>query len=399
MIMPFLTARSDRATLRVGSNVLGGRGRDAVALSALASMPPTAVLVVRPDALSVIRRLAPGAVIRVDGHSVGANPVELRHGTRIDIGNCQLTYGHPSPLRAGPGADPAALGTELMPSVPDQKSQYRLINTKTGEATEIPAGDVVLGRERGCDVVLDGKGASRRHATIQRADGSYVLVDQSSNGTLVNGARLTEPHPLRAGDVITMGTSEFRWETNAQPRPELPLGPAPEPGASAEVLPGVLPSRRKAPVAEPGPSLERGRARDQLLESPATLATLSNGSLWRREFKINRPVAAIGRGEHNDVRIPDESVSASHATLVRKGDTWFVLDLGSSNGTFVDGLRVAGEREVAAGAILTLGSVKLTFHPRAAKNRAGTGTHHVHRGELLRRLAGLWHKGGLRSGK
>jgi pSer/pThr/pTyr-binding forkhead associated (FHA) protein len=397
VIMPFLTVRSDRATLRVGSNVLGGRGRDAVALSALASLPPTAVLVVRPDALSVIRRLAPGAVIRVDGHSVGANPAELRHGTRIDIGNCQLTYGHPAPLRAGPGADPAAVGTELMPSVPDQKSQYRLINTKTGEATEIPEGDVILGRERGCDIVVDGKGVSRRHAIIRAAGGSYVLVYQSSNGTLVNGVKLTEPHSLRAGDVITMGASEFRWETKAPPR-RAPLRPPPEPGAATEIMPSVRPSR-EAPIAETTLSRARERAKEQPFESPATLATLSNGLLWRREFRINRPVAAIGRGEHNDVRIQDESVSASHATLVRKGDTWFVLDLGSSNGTFVDGLRVAGEREVPAGAALTLGSVKLTFHPRAAKNGAGARTHRVPRGELLRRLARLWEKGSSRSEK
>lgn len=397
MIMPFLTARSDRATLRVGSNVLGGRGKDAVALSALASLPPTAVLVVRPDALSVIRRLAPNAVIRVDGHSVGANPAELRHGTRIDIGNCQLTYGHPAPLRAGPGADPAALGTELMPSVPDQKSQYRLINTKTGEATEVPDGDVVLGRERGCDVVVDGKGVSRRHAIIQPVDGSYVLVDQSSNGTLVNGAKLSKPHPLRPGDVIAMGESEFRWETKAPQRPA-PLRPAPQPGDATELMPSVRASRA-APVAESTLSRPPERAKEQPFESPATLATLSNGLLWRREFRINRPVAAIGRGDHNDVRIVHESVSASHATLVRRGDTWFVLDLGSSNGTFVDGLRVAGERELPAGATLTLGNVKLTFHPRAAKNGAGTRTYHVRRGELLRRLARLWEKGSSRSEK
>jgi pSer/pThr/pTyr-binding forkhead associated (FHA) protein len=393
--MPFLTARSDRATLRVGSNVLGGRGKDAVALSALASLPPTAVLVVRPDALSVIRRLVPGAVIRVDGHSVGTNPAELRHGTRIDIGNCQLTYGHPAPLRAGPGADPAALGTELMPSVPDQKSQYRLIDTKTAESIDIPEGEVVIGRDRGCDVVVDGKGVSRRHALIQPADGGYVLVDQSSNGTLINGARLTKPHSLRAGDVITMGASEFRWETKA-PQLQAPLRPPPQPGDATEIISSVRLSREASVAATSSRPAER--VREQSLESPAILATLSNGLLWRREFQINRPVAAIGRGDHNDVRILHESVSASHATLVRKGDSWFVLDLGSSNGTFVDGLRVAGEREIAAGATLTLGSVKLTFRPRGTKNGGGNKTHQVRRADLFSRLARLWEKGSSRSG-
>lgn len=388
--MPFLTARNERSTLRVGSNVLGGRGRDAVLLSTLTSLPASAVLVVRPDALSVIRRLTPHALIRVDGHSLGADPAELRHGTRIDIGNCQLTYGHPAPLRAGPGADPSALGTELMPSVSVQKSEYRLIETKTGEAIEIPESGVVLGRERGCDVIVEGKGVSRRHAVIQPAEGSYVLIDQSSNGTYVNGTRLTAAHSLLPGDVITIGTSELRWETKARPRP------APGPGDATELMPSVRPSHQ-APVAETTLSRPAERVREQRFESPVTLATLSNGLLWRREFRIERPVASIGRGEHNDVRIVDESVSASHATLVRKGDTWFVLDLASSNGTFVDGYRVAGERIVPPGATLTVGKVKLTFRPCVSKNGAGTKTHHVRRGELLRRLARLWEKGSSRS--
>ena len=119
--------------------------------------------------------------------------------------------------------------------------------------------------------------------------------------------------------------------------------------------------------------------------------------MWGKEFLIERPVSAIGRGEHNDVRILDESVSTSHATLVRKGDTWFVLDLGSSNGTFVDGYRVAGERAVPPGATLRLGNVKLTFRPRVSKSGAGSKTQRVRRAGLLQRLARLWEKGSSRS--
>ncbi|GAC1415293.1 MAG: hypothetical protein NVSMB53_13760 [Gemmatimonadaceae bacterium] len=294
-------------------------------------------------------------------------------------------------MRAGPGADPGALGTELMPSVPDQRSQYRLVETASGNAIEIPETGAVLGRERGCDVVIDGKGVSRRHAIIQQAAGSYVLIDQSSNGTLVNGARLAAAHPLRAGDLITIGPNEFRWQTKA------PTRTAPKPGDATEIMSSLQPAG-EAPVAETSPSRAPERASEQPFESPATLATLSNGLLRRREFRISRPVTAIGRGEHNDVRIIDESVSASHATLVRKGDAWFVLDLGSSNGTFVDGLRVAGERGVPPGATLTLGNVKLTFRPRAAKHGAEIKTHHVRRGELFGRLARLWEKGSSKRG-
>lgn len=78
-------------------------------------------------------------------------------------------------------------------------------------------------------------------------------------------------------------------------------------------------------------------------------------------FSIERAVCSIGRGAQCDVRIPDSSVSINHATVFRKGSSWFVVDLRSANGTFVDGSRVAGERELVSGSRLKLGNVELTF--------------------------------------
>ena len=78
-------------------------------------------------------------------------------------------------------------------------------------------------------------------------------------------------------------------------------------------------------------------------------------------FSIDRPVCTIGRAAESDVRIRDESVSANHATLLRKGTAWFVVDLRSASGTFVDGLRIAGERELTSGSRLKLGRVELMF--------------------------------------
>jgi pSer/pThr/pTyr-binding forkhead associated (FHA) protein len=72
-------------------------------------------------------------------------------------------------------------------------------------------------------------------------------------------------------------------------------------------------------------------------------------------------VCSIGRGPENDVRIRDDSISSSHATLLRKGTAWFVVDLRSANGTLVDGLRISGERELTSGSRLKLGRVELMF--------------------------------------
>jgi hypothetical protein len=74
-------------------------------------------------------------------------------------------------------------------------------------------GSVSLGREAGNDVPLIGdQMASRRHAQVIGSSGAYVLRDEgSSNGTFLNGARITEA-TLHSGDELTIGQSRFRFE-------------------------------------------------------------------------------------------------------------------------------------------------------------------------------------------
>ena len=60
----------------------------------------------------------------------------------------------------------------------------------------------------------------------------------------------------------------------------------------------------------------------------------------RRSFSIARDMTVIGRREDCDLRIPLGEVSRKHCRLVRDGDTLQLEDLGSSNGTFLNGQRV-----------------------------------------------------------
>jgi pSer/pThr/pTyr-binding forkhead associated (FHA) protein len=75
-----------------------------------------------------------------------------------------------------------------------------------GETFRLDGDGVTLGRAPDCDVVLDDRGASRRHARIERAaDGGWLLVDLGSkNGTRVNGVAIRSAR-LREGDRIELG--------------------------------------------------------------------------------------------------------------------------------------------------------------------------------------------------
>jgi sigma-B regulation protein RsbU (phosphoserine phosphatase) len=64
----------------------------------------------------------------------------------------------------------------------------------------------------------------------------------------------------------------------------------------------------------------------------------------------------FGRGTGSDVMVSDDSMSRSHARLLREADNWFIEDLGARNGTFVNGERVQGRRLIVPGDVLKMGA-------------------------------------------
>jgi pSer/pThr/pTyr-binding forkhead associated (FHA) protein len=76
----------------------------------------------------------------------------------------------------------------------------------------------------------------------------------------------------------------------------------------------------------------------------------------RRDFPLSAPRTVLGRREDCDLRIPTKDVSRQHCAILLNGEKIVVKDLGSSNGTYVNGKRVA-EYALQAGDRLHLGPV------------------------------------------
>lgn len=70
-------------------------------------------------------------------------------------------------------------------------------------------------------------------------------------------------------------------------------------------------------------------------------------------------VTTLGRDVNNTIVVDDAFVSGNHAVLTYRGRAWYVEDLGSTNGTFVNGDPVDGITTVAFGDELQLGNVRL----------------------------------------
>lgn len=85
--------------------------------------------------------------------------------------------------------------------------KWRLVSVKEeGTETHDIFGDsIMVGRDRGCSIVLSHPAVSRRHARISQSGESYLLEDlKSANGTFVNNARI-ERASLKPGDVVRFG--------------------------------------------------------------------------------------------------------------------------------------------------------------------------------------------------
>jgi hypothetical protein len=81
----------------------------------------------------------------------------------------------------------------------------------------------------------------------------------------------------------------------------------------------------------------------------------------------------VGRREDNDVALPhDRSASGLHAVLEAYGESWCVRDLGSRNGTFVEGEQITTERALRHGDELRIGQTRLVFRTVGARRHDPT---------------------------
>ncbi|MFY9222599.1 MAG: FHA domain-containing protein, partial [Blastocatellia bacterium] len=89
-------------------------------------------------------------------------------------------------------------------------------------------------------------------------------------------------------------------------------------------------------------------------------STVGNESF---DYEIVKPETKIGRSpQSNDIVLIDVQISREHATINRKGEYFFLNDLQSANGCFVNGNRISGEHLISAEDILQIGKYLLKLN-------------------------------------
>jgi pSer/pThr/pTyr-binding forkhead associated (FHA) protein len=229
--------------------------------------------------------------------------------------------------------------------------------------------EVSIGRASENTVVVSDPRSSRRHCALRRTPQGFLLEDlKSRNGTVLNGATVTRSF-VKEGDRFEIGKARFliragREEGRAAPEaPGMAAPPAPAPSPFASTLAG---SAAGGTVGAPGRDTRLRRAAETVADDgkaepagseEAYLEGLEGVEAGRR-FDIERTPFAIGRSSKCDLTLKDKRASSRHAQIVRSGSVFFVEDLSSTNGTFVEGRQVR-RAVLLPGAILKIGDSTL----------------------------------------
>lgn len=223
----------------------------------------------------------------------------------------------------------------------------QLVTVASGRAYPIPDEGIRFGGTGAEVLEPDGAGAI---ASLDAFDDGFIVTDEGAATLSVNARPVIGQRFARFGDTIRVADQVFVIEP-----------------ASAEV-PAALPSEALSEALSEAPTEALAPIAETTSATPpataiAQLEMLGSGPRRGERFALVTRLTMIGRGAHNDVVLDDDTVSESHARIVRRGAGWVVLDEGSSNGTYVAGQRIDGERAVAAGSEIRFGGVKLRFEP------------------------------------
>ncbi len=143
---------------------------------------------------------------------------------------------------------------------------------------------------------------------------------------------------------------ELKAIVEAQGAPSLRIPSAPPPAARTVQRAPARPSHSPmtAPRAAGNTKGARLVAVDRVDPVPA-------------EYSLMKDEISIGRGEDNDVVIPHASVSRQHARLMRRDGGFELMDLNSTNGSYVDDRQIHGSAFVSAGSRLRLGDIRFVL--------------------------------------
>jgi pSer/pThr/pTyr-binding forkhead associated (FHA) protein len=251
-----------------------------------------------------------------------------------------------------------------------KRHQVLIITPDWKREIELKSSSVKIGRAEENDIIINNSGVSRFHARLDKTQDRYVIVDQESTfGIRSSGQRVTRKE-LVDGDTLQIADDvALTYQVTALPGVAHPSALQAS-GDSSTVGDGQSPADKVQPLPFIGQTsfvdMDRLLEADESVPRASGLSETMDPHLvvqlgdetWQELFTKDQ--MAVGRGDDNDIVIPDTSVSGSHATLERTGDSYVIRDSGSDNGIWIRKERV-DSHVLRPGDVINIGRAKLVF--------------------------------------
>ncbi len=268
--------------------------------------------------------------------------------------------------------------------------------------------EVWMGRDEGCVIHLDDRAISRKHALLRATAEGVEFEKKSKFGWVkLNGAESSQAI-LRNGDCLEMGPYEIRvmseklapvaqaqsvevtrpileeepqketvklepaneeMPAEGQPEGEVPMGgfefggevSHEMPPGSEEMPPVAIHSQTTNPNHDFSSASDDGRTKvSNVPEQVKALLIFGDGAANVTEYEIGDNEIAIGRSQQCHVVLEDKRSSRRHALIMKNGMQYILKDLGSANGTLLNGTRVS-EQELQTGDQIQIGETVFSF--------------------------------------
>jgi pSer/pThr/pTyr-binding forkhead associated (FHA) protein len=206
----------------------------------------------------------------------------------------------------------------------------RLIVKFPGGPKSVPVGGeaVTIGRTSDNTIPIDDVGVSRRHVQILFVGKGYELVDMGSrNGTKVNGQKAARSM-LKAGDVIQVGGVDMVFQEDG--------GSGADSGGGLEVEELDLGGAQASAPSPLSASATMAMSAGGLPPGECVLRFI-DGERKGTEMPLKGVRTTVGRRASNTVSFQEAAVSGVHCEITREANGYVLRDLGSTNGTLVDG--------------------------------------------------------------
>lgn len=210
--------------------------------------------------------------------------------------------------------------------------------TGTSQDVELTRDSYDLGRTPGNDIIVPAEVISRKHARLERRSDGWLYIDlDSKNGTHSNGERIRSIR-VENGMSLQLGKKKERAVT--------------------------LTFQLTAEKATPPP---RPIGMDTVMERPSP----TTGYIRLRPVTPSgAEIQVLGRGTEADIRLDAPVISRRHAVLQAGTPEWSITDLGSKNGTVLNGKRISRTEFLTVGDVIQIGPFRLEYEGQGRLNRS-----------------------------